>query len=490
MIANKSYTETFKNTVAFGGVQILTILISLVRGKFVALLLGPTGMGINNLFVSSLNIITTFTELGLELSAVREISNAKNDRLEVSKKIKITEKLFIFCGVLGLILTIVFSPLLSKWTFGNYYYSYSYILLSFFVLFTALNKAYQTVFRGLQKINLIIKSGLFGSLAGLIVSIPILYFLKEEGIVPSLIATVIVALFSSWFFRRKILVDKITIPNKNILQSGKEMIKLGIMLIFANLLGILSKYLINIYISNTGNLADIGFYGAAISIGSQYVGFILASLSADYFPKLSAATADKFALNKVVNEQSEVVLLLATPLLIIMMITAPLLIRILLSKEFLVIEGFIRFIAIGSFFQMASFCMGYISFAKNDKKVYLFLEGGVSNMLQLAFSVYGYYLFGLKGLAIAFLAVYLIYFIIISIFTRFRYSYKISGDMLKIFSFSCIFIIATFTVYFFADALLANVLSVLILIINIIINYHFLNKKMDFRTIISRKLKK
>lgn len=490
MTSNKSYKETFKNTVAFGGVQILTILISLVRGKFVALLLGPTGMGINNLFVSSLNIITTFTELGLELSAVREISNANNNQFEVSKKIKITEKLFIFCGVLGLVLTVIFSPLLSKWTFGNYNYSYSYILLSFFVLFTALNKAYQTVFRGLQKINLIIKSGLFGSLSGLVVSIPLLYFLKEDGIVPSLIATIIVALLSSWFFRRKILVAKVTIPNKNILQSGKEMIKLGIMLIFANLLGILSKYLINIYISNTGNLADIGFYGAAISIGSQYVGFILASLSADYFPKLSVATEDKSTMNKVVNEQSEVVMLLATPLLIIMMITAPLLIRILLSREFLVIEGFIRFIAIGSFFQMASFCMGYISFAKNDKKVYLFLEGGVSNMLQLVLSIFGYYLFGLKGLAIAFLAIYLIYFIIISIFTRFRYSYKISNEMLKIFGFSCIFIIATFIIYFCTNALLANVLSILILIVNVIINYHFLNKKMDFRTIISRKFKK
>ncbi|MDQ1095118.1 MULTISPECIES: oligosaccharide flippase family protein [Chryseobacterium] len=490
MSNNRSYKDTFKNTLAFGGVQILTILISLIRGKAIAMLLGPIGMGINNLFVSSLNIITTFTELGLELSAVREISGNKDDKEKVSKKIRITERLFIFCGVLGAVITALLSPLLSQWTFGNHNYTYSFVLLSFFVFFTAINKSYQTVLRGLQKINMIIKSGIVGSLASLVFSIPFFYFFKENGIVPSLIVTIVATLISSWFFRRKIVISKVQVSIKDIFKDGKEMVQLGIMLIIANFLGILTKYLINIYIGKTGNLADIGFYGAAISIGSQYVGFILASLSADYFPRLSSVNTDAIQMNKVVNEQSEVVLLLATPLLILMMITAPLMIRILLSKEFLVIESFIRFIAIGSFFQVSSFCMGYISFAKNDRKVYLFLEGGLSNILQLIFSILGYYFFGLKGLATAFLLVYFFYFIIITLFTRFKYKYKLDNTTIKILALSCTFVLIVFMIYYFLDNVTANILSCLIFAVTVLVNYYFLNKRLDLKSAILNKIRK
>ena len=69
-----SYGHVLKYTGIFGGVQGLNILISLVRNKLVALLLGPAGMGLAALFNSVVNFVSQATSFGISFSAVRHLS--------------------------------------------------------------------------------------------------------------------------------------------------------------------------------------------------------------------------------------------------------------------------------------------------------------------------------------------------------------------------------------------------------------------------------
>ena len=204
------------------------------------------------------------------------------------------------------------------------------------------------------------------------------------------------------------------------------------MLVIASIIGSLTRYLINIFIGKIGNIADIGLYSAALSISNQFIGFILVSLGADYFPRLSAVINDPPKMNHIINEQTEIILLLSTPLLILMIIFSPLLIRLFLSKDFLIINEFIRYIAVGSFFQLTAFCIGYISFAKNDKYFYLLLEGGIGNLLNLAFTVGFYYYFELKDL-LFFLSNYVLYYFLISSLAYVRYKYRMDKTIIPIF---------------------------------------------------------
>lgn len=54
----RSYRNIFKATTLFGGVQVYQILISIIRSKFVAVLLGTAGMGIQGMFLSSISLVT------------------------------------------------------------------------------------------------------------------------------------------------------------------------------------------------------------------------------------------------------------------------------------------------------------------------------------------------------------------------------------------------------------------------------------------------
>lgn len=484
------YKSTFKNTVAFGGMQIITIFLNLIKGKFVALYLGPAGIGINNLLLNTMNVITTFNDLGLDLSAVRNLSEAHETGNEhkINRTVTIVQKLFFYSAVLGSLVCAALSPLLSKWTFGSGEHTVSYLLLSLLVFFTTLSKGQQTVMRGLRRINFILKAGFFGTLAGVLISIPLYYFYGEKGIVPTMLLTSFCTFALSWFYYRKIPKTNFPVENKEVWAEGKQMMKLGIMLVFSILLGMLVKYLISVGIGRMGNIKDVGLYAAAMSISGQYVGFIMASLGADYFPRLSAVSHDTEKVNTVVNDQAEIVLLLATPLLILMIITSPLLIRVLLTREFLGIIDFIRFIALGSFFQLASYCMGYISFAKNDRKTYVLMEGIMGNFVNLVGSLVLYYFFGIFGLAIAYLTLFVIYFIVILIVTGKLYGYRTHAEGRKFFFVSLAFILAVFLCFYIPNDYIAYGLATVLFILNAMYTYKHLNTRMDIVGIVKSKL--
>ena len=61
-----SYRSIFKATSLFGGVQVYQILIQIIKSKFVAVLLGPAGVGIMGLYQSGLQLIQQISSMRSE----------------------------------------------------------------------------------------------------------------------------------------------------------------------------------------------------------------------------------------------------------------------------------------------------------------------------------------------------------------------------------------------------------------------------------------
>ncbi|HBK40816.1 MAG TPA: O-antigen translocase, partial [Porphyromonadaceae bacterium] len=89
-----SYRQIMKATSLFGGVQVFQIVISIVRSKFVALLLGPAGMGIVGLLTSTTGLVAGLTNFGLGTSAIKNISeaNATGDEQRISTVISVMRR--------------------------------------------------------------------------------------------------------------------------------------------------------------------------------------------------------------------------------------------------------------------------------------------------------------------------------------------------------------------------------------------------------------
>ena len=94
-----TYKHTLKYTGLFGGVQGLNILIGLVRNKFVALILGPAGMGLVSLYNSAITLLSTASSMGMSMSGVKGISEAydsEGESMRLKENIRLVRSL---CGV-------------------------------------------------------------------------------------------------------------------------------------------------------------------------------------------------------------------------------------------------------------------------------------------------------------------------------------------------------------------------------------------------------
>src|SRR5690606_18922204 len=123
--------------------------------------------------------------------------------------------------LLGAFVTLAFSPLLSRLTFGSDAYTAWFAWLSITLLFKQLSVGQLALLQGFQKLQFLAKANFYGSFAGLLISVPLYYFFGIDAIVPAMIASTLCALFFSWFFSRKISVEAIKIPYRQLLSEGK-----------------------------------------------------------------------------------------------------------------------------------------------------------------------------------------------------------------------------------------------------------------------------
>jgi len=487
-----SYRKIFKATSLFGGVQIIQVLLNLVRGKVIAVLLGAAGVGLNSLFISSVSLINNISGLGLNFTAVRDIAraNESNDQERLSHVITIFKRWLYATSLIGFAAVIILSPVLSQHTFKNNNYIFSFVLLSFMVLFGSLSSGNAALLQGTRNLKKYALHTLTGSLVGVIVSVPFYYFLGIKGIVPALIVSSFITYLFSIYYTSGIHVKTAEISIKETYSGGLDMVKLGVAMMMSISISSLVHYLINTYISSKGSLADLGFYQAGMAITSQSIGLVFTAMAVDYYPRLAAVCDDNVKVKEMVNQQGEITMLIATPALILLSVAAPLVINILYSSEFLPITGFLRTIAFGMLFKAASYSIGAISFSKGDKKVFFFLEGIYMNASILLFSVIGYKLGGLNGLSLAYLIMHFIYFILINIVTGRLYKFSLDKALAKILITSLVLMFGAFISLKILSGIYAYFAAGIVVLISFIFSYIEIDKLIGVREIINKLLRR
>jgi O-antigen/teichoic acid export membrane protein len=171
----KAYKQILKSTSLLGSVQVMSIIIGIIRMKFVAVLLSTTGMGTLGLYNTTLSLIQTATSLGLSSSGVRDVANANelNDGKRIAKTVKVLRRWVLVSGFFGLIVTIFLSSFLSKWVFNSQEHTWSFVYLSIVCLLTSINNGQNVLLQGIRKLKQMAKSTLFGTILGLVISIPL-----------------------------------------------------------------------------------------------------------------------------------------------------------------------------------------------------------------------------------------------------------------------------------------------------------------------------
>lgn len=489
--ASNSYKQVLKATSVFGGVQVFTILIQVIRSKCIAILLGPAGMGIAALLYSTINIIGSITNFGLARSAVKNVavSFASGDEKKLATTATVFKKLVWITGLLGFLLTVILSPFLSEFAFHNKTFTLAFILVAITLLFNQLAEGQNVLLRGTRNIRDMAKASSFGALAGLLISVPLYYFFSDRGIVPAIVLTSLAALLISLFYSRKLKIPRVQLPKEIFKAEAIDMLKMGFLLSLSAMITMGVSYLVTIYISAKSGVHEVGLYNAGFAIIGAYAGMVFSAMSVDYYPRLAAIAQDNVKCESEINQQAEIAVLILAPILILFVVFIKFGIIILYSKEFLNVSEMLQWAALGIFFKAASWAIGMIFVSKGASRVFFWNEL-LTNIYLGGLNILGYYLYGLTGLGISFLIVYFIHFIQMLLVAKKLYKINFKNEFLGIFFFQLSLAILAFLGARFLPQIYGYALGVILFAISLFYSWKQLNKKTGLKEMIISKFKK
>lgn len=424
-----SYSNIVKYTGIFGGVQGLGILMSVVRNKLVAMMLGPDGMGLIALFNSTVKLVSDSTNLGISVSAVKNISADydENNVEKLSQTIKTVRSWSLLVGIVGMFLCIALSPLLSKWTFSWDGHTLHFIFLSPIVALTAITGGEMAILKGTRQLRNLAIIPIYTIFAALAISIPLYYIYREKAIVPSLVLLALAQMLLCVMFSYRKYPLSFS-GDKSVLVGGVGMVRLGVAFVFAGVLGSGAEFAIRSFLSNVASVTEVGLYNAGYMMTMTYAGMVFSAMETEYFPRLSAIKECGAPLSEVVNRQIEVTLLLVSPLLVFFLVSLPVLLPLLYSGKFLPAIGMVQIMVFAMFLRAMNLPVEYISLSKGDSATYLTLEA-IYDISLVGFVVYGYGKWGLTGTGAAITMTSLLNFAVVYLYANYKYGYRPSAKI-------------------------------------------------------------
>lgn len=481
-----------KGVAIFGGVQFFLAIISILRIKFAAVLLGSAGVGLLNLFLTAISLINQISGMGIHLSGVRDTAKARgeNDIIEISKIIVIINRLVLVTSVLGAIITIIFSRQLSIWTFGTDSYMWSFIYLSIAVAFNTISTGLSSLLQGMRMLKALAKSSVISSAIGLVINIPLYYFWGKDGIVPAIIMTSIITLCFALYYSRQIDIVKVDVSITETIQKSKNIIKIGYSLVFTGLFLTLTAYLFNLFLFSQGGDKLVGLYSSGWALTTQYVGLIFIAMTTDYFPRLSSVSDDNTKLSLIVNHQAQIGLFILTPISIGLITFALVVVRIVLSSEFIEIVPLIQFSLAGMLFKCISWAMANVIVAKGDVKLFLITEF-LGNIMFFSLNIIGYKIAGFLGVGIAFIVNYLLYTLIVWAILVKRYNLNLDKYTVKFFVLQQLMVLLVLMCLFiFPNSIVFYIFGAIVFVSSIYYSFRQLDKLISIKELIISRFKK
>lgn len=407
-----SYGQILKSSSIMGGAAGITLILDMIRTKFAAVLIGTTGVGLLAGFGAVQGFIGVIAGLGIQSSAVRDLAAAvgQGDQQAIGRAVLTLRRLCWLTGLAGMLMMIAFSPLLSQLTFNSKAYTLDIAALGVIILLNNIAGGQLVLLQGMRRINDMARANIAGALVASTSAVGFYHWLGLRGIIPSLICIAVLRMSIAWFYGRRVPVPPVSLTWRQTCSEANGMVKLGLVFMCVGLLSSAVSYLTITLITRQIDLHAVGIYSAAFALSGVFVNFVLGAMSADYYPRLTAAASDKAAVNRLVNEQTEIGILLAVPGLMVTLALAPWVLEAFYSTDFLGAVELMQWFVLGCLGRVITWPLGFVILALGKSRWFLLTET-TANLVHLFLIVAGLRLFGLEGVAMAFFVLYVGYFV-------------------------------------------------------------------------------
>jgi PST family polysaccharide transporter len=349
----------------------------LVRTKFLALLLGPFGLGFASLYSGFLNMAGTVATMGLGTVGTRQIAEAYGNE---DPHILVVVRRAMFWGTAFLSLSAMLviwlmRGFLANHVLGSASLSHAIGWLAVGVGFLVAAASQSALLQGTYRVGDLARVTVYGSLFNAGLGILLLWRWNMNGLIGYvLVGPIATFVLGHFYVARLPKIKDDTTHLREIMREWRDLLRMGVAYVGAGLATTFTQLWIRIFVGQSLGNAPLGQYQAAWTVSMYYVSFVLTAMATDYYPRLTGVIHDHEAARRLVNEQTEVALLLSTPIFVAMMATAPWAMHLLYSALFGPSIAILRWQILGDVLKVASWPLGFVILAAGDGKTFFWSE--------------------------------------------------------------------------------------------------------------------
>ncbi|MBI1293212.1 oligosaccharide flippase family protein [bacterium] len=410
-MSDSSYRTILRSSSIIGGAQVINIAVGILKVKAVAVLLGPAGVGLVGLYLSLIQTASSIAAMGLGTVGTRQIAaaHAKGGDVAVGRTRRALFWGTMLLALIGAALFWLASGWVAQMILADESRTNDVAWLSVAVALTVAAGSQSALLTGLRRIGDLARISIGAGVVGAALGVLALWLWGAQGLIAMiLIAPVVTFLLGHLYVTR---LGPPAGPPIRLPEMSREwhvMLMLGFAFMLSGLVTTLGHLAARTLVQRELGAEALGQFQGAWAIGMTYLGVVLGAMGTDYYPRLTAVIGDHKAATRLVNEQTEVALLLCAPVLLGMLGLAPWVIKLLYTAEFGPAVEILRWQLLGDILKVMSWPLGFVLLAAGAGKTFIATESLGMGVFVLGVFI-GLPLIGVTATGAAFLALYVVY---------------------------------------------------------------------------------
>ena len=407
----------FIKTSLYSGISTaISLLVRLISNKIVAVYLGTNGIFLLGQLKDFLRLSNVLSGFGIENGIIKYTSQFQESDEELKKILSTSFKIHLIFSLIFSILILFFSNIIAEYLSLDFESKFYFLVLSISVISFSIHTLLMSIINGIKRIKLYVTINVVSVIISAIVMITLVLKYAVIGALYALIINQIITLAVTCILFYLYKPFKISLLFSSFdFNYFKKLSSFSIMAITGPTCLIISTFIVRYYISDEFDTNFAGSWEAMWRISAIYLLFLISTFKFYLIPTFS----------KLNNEdlKEEVFKIWKVVIPIIVIITAgvyllrDIIITVLLSKEFFLINEIIFFHLLGDIIKINCWVLGNILISKADTKAFVFFQIEWS----VIFVILSYFLinaYGFWGVSLAYFITYIIHFSLLNIHLR------------------------------------------------------------------------
>lgn len=371
-----SKQNILRSVILLGGSSAVSLLVGLLTNKVYAIRVGPEGLGYWSLLLSLLNLGVLVSSLGISTGIIRMAANDSQIAQPPSRQLSIYRvaawQVFVVVAIVTAIFFILFQrPIAEHFLAGAPPFATLIVMVA--ILLGIASSIQISTLNVQRQLRAVAQTNVISSLLGAVCGIWIVWLYGQTAfpLVIMLNQGIILIIASFQVYRLTPGVQK---QNWLEVKSARlELLRFGWPYTISSLVGGGVQQILPLIILQRLGQTEVGLFRAVISLTNTYLGLMQSTLAQDYYVRISAANSPE-QVARLIQQQSQVVMGIAVPTVLMVQGLGFLLLPLLFTPEFLPALDLLRWQVVGDTLKVFSWLLAFVVLAKFSPRVYFVNE--------------------------------------------------------------------------------------------------------------------